>query len=300
MATITSKWFAKWRGAAVSLALSGNSIGQFVLIPLFTLYVANYGWRATYLAISLIMLVINTTVALLVMKGDPEKLGRRPFGGEAKTENARIDESLRTDLPDLGLLEAMRTRSFWLFLIVMFVCGSGDFLITTHLIPLVTDHGISPAIGGHMLAWLGLMSLAGILVAGPASDLIGNKIPIALTFLLRFFLFVLILRYQSLVSFYFFAVGFGFTLLITAPLNATLMGKLYGYTHLGILTGFVTTVHHLGGGFWAYVGGVVFDHTGSYRLAFVLSAIMALVAVICTIVIIERKHPVVSNEIRMI
>jgi MFS family permease len=294
MAAITSKWFIKWRGAAVSLALCGNSIGQFVLIPLFTIYVVRHGWRVSYFAIAVIMLVVNIILALFVIRGDPKDLAQEPFGREAKTEDPIVHEASKINLPDLGLSDAVRTRSFWLFLIVMFICGGGDFLVTTHLIPLVTDYGISATTAGHMLAWLGLMSLAGILIAGPASDLIGNKIPIGLTFLLRFFLFVMILKYQNLAFFYFFAVAFGFTLLITAPLNATLMGRLYGFTHLGILTGVVTTIHHLGGGFWAYLGGAIFDHTGSYRLAFILSAIMALIAVLSTLLIMERKHGVVG------
>ncbi len=184
----------------------------------------------------------------------------------------------------------MGTRSFWLYLIVMFVCGSGDFLMMTHLVPFVTDHGISTFTGGKMLAWFGLMSLVGILVAGPASDLIGNKIPIALTFVLRFILFLLILKYQNRGSFYVFALGFGFTFLITGPLTPTLLGRLYGFSHIGLISGFITTVHHLGGGFWAYMGGVIFDHTGSYRLAFILSALMALVAVFSTLLIVEKRH----------
>jgi len=134
--------------------------------------------------------------------------------------------------------------------------------------------------------------LPGILIAGPLSDMIGNKIPIILTFLMRFALFILILKFQGLVSFYVFACAFGFTLLITAPLNALLVGKLYGFSHVGLLSGFITTIHHLGGGFWAYLGGEIFDRTGSYELAFILSAIMALVAVLCTILIKEKRHKV--------
>jgi predicted MFS family arabinose efflux permease len=229
------------------------------------------------------------------MRGDPDDFGQRPFGyRREKGAGAGNHIASGTHLRDLGLQDAMHTRSFWLFLIVMFVCGSGDFLVATHLIPLVTDQGIAPVTAGSMLAWFGLMSLAGLLVAGPASDLIGNKIPIAVTFLLRFFLFLLILRYQTLGSFYCFSFAFGFTLLITAPLTATLMGRLYGFSHVGLITGFITTVHHVGGGFWAYMGGLIFDQTGSYQLAFVLSAIMALVAFFSSIFVIEKRHRVVS------
>jgi len=102
--------------------------------------------------------------------------------------------------------------------------------------------------------------------------------------------FFLILKYQNLTSFYIFALTFGFTHLITAPLTPPLIGKLYGFSHVGLISGFITTVHHSAGGFWAYMGGLIFDQTGSYRLALILSAIMALVAVLGTTVILERRH----------
>jgi MFS family permease len=294
MAAITSKWFEKWRGAAVSLALSGYCMGQFVLIPLCAVFVFRYGWRVSYFVIGLVMLVVNTILALWVIKGDPEDLGQKPFGHKNREETGAggLEGPSHAASVDLTLREAMRTRSFWFFLMVMFICGSGDFLVTTHLIPFLTDQGLSGTMAGKMLAWSGLMSLVGILVAGPVSDAVGNKIPIALTFLLRFSLFLMILKYQNLVSFYVFSLIFGFTFLITAPLTPTLIGRLYGVSHLGLITGFITTIHHVGGGFWAYIGGVVFDETGSYQLVFILSAIMALVAVFCTLFIIERRHGV--------
>ena len=293
-AALMSKWFERGRGLAVSMGLAGSCMGQFILVPVFTVLVLRYGWRISYFCIGLVMLVVIVTLALVVIKGDPHDLGLEPWGHENGV-NVRKDKDRKvTDINsrDLGLTDAMKTYTFWLFVAVMFVCGSGDFLVTTHLIPMVTDYNIPATTAGNMLAWLGLMSLPGILIAGPLSDRIGNKIPIALTFLMRFTLFILILKFQGLVSFYIFACAFGFTLLITAPLNALLVGKLYGFSHVGLLSGFITTIHHLGGGFWAYLGGEIFDRTGSYELAFILSAIMALVAVLCTILIKEKRHEV--------
>jgi len=291
IAALMSRWFVKWRGLAISLALSGNCLGQFALVPLFTLFAVQYGWRVSYLAIGLIMFAVNIMMALFVVKGNPDDLGTEPYGspGEEKVEGAGVISTLER-VRDLGLREAMRTYSFWLFLTAMFVCGSGDFLVITHLIPYVTDHGLSPTTGGNMLAWFGLMALGGVLVAGPASDLIGNKIPLAVTFLLRFLSFLLILNYQSVASFYIFSLTFGFTYLITGTLIPTTLGRLYGFLHIGLLSGFVTTVHHLGGGFWAYMGGFIFDRTGSYQLAFILSALMALIAFFCCIFVKERRH----------
>jgi len=245
------------------------------------------------------MLLVIIVLALMVIKGDPYELGLEPWGREARiskgTERGQKATSLISG--DLGLMDAMKTYSFWLFVTVMFVCGSGDFLVTTHLIPMVTDHNIPPTTAGNMLAWLGLMSLPGILIAGPLSDMIGNRIPIALTFLMRLILFILILKFQSLVSFYIFACAFGFTLLITAPLNALLVGRLYGFSHVGLLSGFITTIHHLGGGLWAYLGGEIFDRTGGYEPAFILSAVMAVAAVLCTILIKEKRHELVEGMV---
>ena len=293
-AILISKWFNKYQGLAVSLGLTGSCVGQFILVPAFTMVVPVYGWRISYFSIGLVMLVVIIALALLVIKGDPESLGLKPYGYE-EAEKITAAEERMAQAPvkgDLGLKEAIRTYSFWLFMLVNFVCGSGDFLVATHLIPFVTDHGISPTTGGNMLAWLGLMSLAGILIAGPLSDLIGIKIPFASTFLIRCLLFVMILHYQNTVSFYLLACFFGFTLLVGAPLTPILVGKMYGLSHVGFLTGIFVTIHHLGGGFWAYVGGIIFDHTGSYRMAFIISALMAMAAFISMMLIREERHQV--------
>ncbi|MBM4278974.1 MAG: MFS transporter, partial [Deltaproteobacteria bacterium] len=293
IATITSKWFEKRRGLAISLALSGNSLGHFALIPLFSLFTFSYGWRALYLSIGIIMLIVNLLIAFFVIRGDPHHLGLKPLGeGGDKVGDRELKGNPLSpkDNQDFGLKQAMRTRSYWFFVVTMFICGGGDYFATTHLIPLATDYGASSQTAGNMLGWYGLMSLAGILVAGPAADRFGNKAPIVLTFALRFFLYLLALQFKTVPSLYLFALLFGFTHLITAPLTPMLIGKLYGVRSIGVLTGFVNTVHFLGGGFWAYIAGVIFDETGSYQLAFLLLAAMAAVAVLCSLGIVERRH----------
>ncbi|MEW6663790.1 MAG: MFS transporter [Thermodesulfobacteriota bacterium] len=295
MATLTSKWFDRLRGLAISLSMSGVSIGQFVLVPFFSLLTGSYGWRASYLYMGIIMLVVNVLLAAFVIRGDPHHLGLKPLGWKEKavTEAPGKDRSPPAGhQEDFGLRQAMRTPSYWFFAVAMFICGGGDYFATTHLIPLATDLGISAQTAGNMLGWYGLMSLAGILMAGPAADRIGSKVPMAITFLLRVFLWVMILKYKSVSSLYGFALLFGFTHLVTAALIPMLTLRLYGSTHLGILTGFINTVHFLGGGVWAYAAGVLFDLTGSYQLAFLVSAVAAGVATVCSLLIVERRHRV--------
>jgi nitrate/nitrite transporter NarK len=78
--------------------------------------------------------------------------------------------------------------------------------------------------------------------------------------------------------------------LITAPLTPMLIGKLFGTAHLGAITGLINAAHFLGGGFWTYMAGVIFDRTGNYQLTFMLSALMAFVAVISMVFVREKRH----------
>ena len=291
IAAMISKWFEHNRGLVISLTLSGNCIGQFVLVPVFSDLVLEFGWRTSCIIIALCIFVVNTTLALFVIKSEPGHLEPKNYCRQEPTGNQIIDGSeISIPARDLNLKEAMKTTPFWLYLVVMFVCGGGDFLVTAHLVPMVTDLNISPSIAANMLAWFGLLSMGGILIAGPVSDRIGNKIPIALCFVLRLMLLVLILSHQNIYTFYIFAAMFGFTFLITAPLTTTLVGKLYGFSHIGLISGFITMIHHMGGGLWVYIGGWSFDITGSYQWSFYVSAVMAGIALICTLMIKEGRY----------
>ena len=131
-----------------------------MLVPLFSDVVLKYGWRTSYLVIGLIILVVNTTLVLLVIKSEPEDPRVISYGHKhpSGTKGASESGDSKTKKRDLSLKEAMKTSPFWLFLIVMFICGSGDFLVATHLVPMVTDFNISPGVAADMLAWFGLLS----------------------------------------------------------------------------------------------------------------------------------------------
>ena len=285
ISTLVSKWFDKGRGLAISLSLAGSSVGAFVLVRILSRFSVSYGWRTSYLCLGLVMLLVNSLLAIFVIKGDPRHLGM-----SEGVVHSRGDTGAVKGAAALSLRQAMATRSFWLFLATMFVCGSGDYLATSHFINFATDIGVSPITAGNMMSWYGLLSFAGILVAGPAADRIGSKMPIVLTFVLRFLLYLFIVRYKSVPSLYVFALLFGFTHLITAPLTPMLMGRLYGFRQIGLLTGVVNTVHFLGGGIFTYVTGVIFDRTGSYQMAFIVAAAMAGAAALCSSFIAERSH----------
>jgi MFS family permease len=299
--TLVGKWFERRRGLYVTLAFAGTCIGQFLLVPFISQMTESSGWRAANLWIAGVCVVVNLPLAFGILRGEPGDFGLEPFGrgggavrGSAMPTAAvpaSAEVAAATPAPrDLTLTEAMSTPSLWLFTIALFACGSADFLVLMHLVAMVRDHGISDGVAASMLAWLGLVSLPGMLIAGPMAKRVGNKMPIAATFVLRFALFAMLLLVKNTATFWVFSIGFGLTLLVAAPLTTTLISDLYGLKHLGFITGFVNTVHTIGGGVGAYLGGVVFGHTGGYNAAFVASGAFAVVAAVCSFLIQERRH----------
>lgn len=285
-AALASKWFHRNRGLGVSLTLCGGPVGQFVMVPPATQVIQTHGWRWVFIGLGLVVLVVNLAIAAALLK-NPPGLQSRPLPGSAAP--ARINPPASAQR-DLTLAQALQTPSFWFFTILMFVCGGGDYLVITHLAPMVTDAGIPARTAGDMLAWFGLMGMAGLLVTGPLTDRFGNKLPAAATFALRFLIFGLILFSGTVFSFYVFALAFGFTMFITAPITTTLLARMYGLSHIGLISGVVTTVHHFSGGLWAYFGGAVFDRTGSYRPIFFAYACFSVLAFVCGLLIRERRH----------
>lgn len=122
-AALMSKWFKRHRGLAISLALSGNCLGQFALVPLITSFVSAQGWRASYFLMGLVILIVNVFLVLMVIRGDPKELGYRAYGSDATEIGSEEshEEKSPTRIRDLGLKEALHTRSYWFYIILMFV-----------------------------------------------------------------------------------------------------------------------------------------------------------------------------------
>lgn len=135
---------------------------------------------------------------------------------------------------------------------------------------------------------MGLLGLIGVLTAGVISDSWGAARPTALCFAFRIGIFTYIIFFQSTPSILVFALLYGFTFLITAPLTLVFVANIFGTERLGTLSGLISMVHQFGGGLGAFVGGYIFDHWGSYENAFVLMLAFAILGVLFTLMIRER------------
>ena len=272
-----SRWFERGRGTATSAAMSGNALGQLIIITALASALVHIGWRNAYITLGVVNLLIVVPLVIAFVRSDPEPT--QPTDPESPRTAEPAALSMRT---------IFSSHQLWLLLVVYAICGFQDFFIATHIVAFAQDKGLSAAFSGSLYAFMGLLGMLGVMSAGLLADRFGSTRPTALCFLARIACFGLIIFSQSTTAIVIFALLYGFTFLITAPLTVTFAGNMFGAPRLGMMSGIINMTHHIAGGIGALVGGLVFDARGSYDAAFILMLVLAVVASALTFTVRER------------
>jgi MFS family permease len=281
-----SRWFTRRRAMANSAAISGNAIGQLVIITLLASFLTTLGWRTSYAVLGAANLAIVLPVVLAAARSRPPALHRgtvSPVGPQRPV----VTGTLRS---------VLGSRQLWLLVVVYGVCGFQDFFVATHIVAFALDQGMGSVLAGNMLAFMGILGLMGVLTSGVLADAFGATRPVALCFLIRLPVFAFVLYFQDTPAIIAFALLYGFTFLITAPLAVVFAESLFGPNRLGTVSGLINMVHQIAGGLGAFVGAVIFDRWDSYDGAFVLMMVLAGVAVIATLFLQRRVDRLVAAQ----
>ena len=265
-----SRWFPKHLGLANSIAISGMGAGQLVIILVLTAQLESIRWRGAFVVLAALGLLLIVPLAFLSI---PE-----PAPGAAETPDAPLGNT-KSELKPSDLL---RDSKLWYLLVIYAICGFQDFFVATHVVAFARDQGMGAVVSGNLFASMGLVGLAGVLMTGFVSDRFGPMLPTLICFAIRIVLFGLITVTTSVVAIISFALVYGFTFWITAPLTLVFVRKYFGTAHLGMLTGIVAMVHHGAGGLGAYAGGIVYDVSGSYQIIFQIMLIVSFAALLTT------------------
>ena len=304
-----SRWFERGRGTATSAAMSGNALGQLIIITALASALVHIGWRNAYFTLGVVNLLIVVPLVLAFARSAPETpsplMEEEPAPSEGRGHEG--ENSVRSE-PDDGPIRSepveppapprettalpagtiFTSRQLWLLLVVYAICGFQDFFVATHVVAFAQDKGLTVAFSGTLYAFMGLLGLFGVMSAGILADRFSSTLPTALCFIGRIACFTLIIVSQSTLAIVVFALLYGFTFLITAPLTITFAGSMFGAPRLGMMSGIINMTHHIAGGLGALVGGIVFDARGSYDLAFILMLALAVIASALTFTIRER------------
>ena len=253
-------------GLANAAAISGQSFGQLVMIAALAAVLAQIGWRSVFVWLAAAHVVLIPLFIYALPGRAHQPAAHAPPAGD----------SLRS---------AARTRQFWLLLAIYAICGLQDFFVGTHVVAFAQDRGMDALFAGNLLALMGLTALVGVLAAGAISDRAGPLLATAVAFAARIAVFGLVAIDQSAPSVSIFALVYGATFLVTAPLTVLFVRDSFGTKHLGALTGLITMVHQVFGGIGAYGGALAFDATGSYDAAFYLVLAASAVALVLTLML---------------
>ena len=257
-----SRRFPGRTGFANAITTSGVGIGQLFIISALTAALAAIGWRTGFVWLAIVNLAL-VPIVILAMRGSEAAV---PPPAPSHTDTGQ------------SLSQAVRGRQFWLLTIIYAICGFQDFFVSTHVVAFALDKGAGALFSGNLLAAMGLAGVAGVLLTGLWSDRAGPKPATLFCFVLRIAIFALILVDQSTVSLTVFALVFGITFWITAPLTVIFARDAFGTAHLGALSGLIVMIHHMCGGLGAYLGAMLFDAQGHYNGAFVLMLVLSVAA----------------------
>jgi predicted MFS family arabinose efflux permease len=254
---------ASRRSWAMGVAAAAGSFGQFLMVPVENLLIAQFGWQQALFVLSAFALAI---VPLAVGLKEPATRLASPATG-----------------PVVGVRQAMREafadRSFQLITAGYFVCGFQVVFIGVHMPSYLKDHGMAPQVATVALALIGLFNVFGTYAAGVLGQHLAKKHVLAAIYALRSLVIVVFLAVPlSPLSVYVFAAVMGLLWLSTVPPTNALVAQIFGVRHLSMLGGFVFLSHQIGSFLGVWLGGVLYDRTGSYDVVWWIAIALGLFA----------------------
>jgi MFS family permease len=249
------------RSWAMGVAAAAGSFGQFLMVPIEGQLIARLGWHTALLVLAAAVLLI---VPLAFGLREPR---RAAIGGQKQQSIGQ------------AVAEAFRYPSFRLLMAGYFVCGFQVVFIGVHMPSYLRDKGLSPEVASYALALIGLFNVFGTYVAGTLGQrLAKRKILSAIYFGRAIAISLFLIVPISPVSVYVFASVMGFLWLSTVPPTNALVAQIFGIAHLSMLSGFVFLGHQVGSFLGVWLGGFLYDRTGSYDVVWYLSIALGVLA----------------------
>lgn len=266
------------RGRAVGLGTAGSSAGQFLVVPLAGLAIQGFGWQAALMAMAAAALLMIPLALPLSDKPAPVAAG----AAAADSETAGA-----------ALSRAFRDSSFWCLFFGFFVCGVHVSFLTVHLPGFVHSCGLPLYVGAGAISVIGLFNIGGSLLSGELTQRWRRRELLVGIYAARGVLMAgFMMAEKTTASVMIFSALMGVLWLSTVPPTVALCARNWGTRWLATIFGIVFLGHQLGGFTGAFLGGLVFDRTGSYDLMWVFGILVAAFAALIHIPVRDGPKPV--------
>jgi len=270
---VVARWFSRRRGTALSVLGSASMTGMSLLVPAVTWLILTVGWRATYVVIAGLILVIALPLCLWVMRDSPESVGLTADGAP------RLPGAPTGAVERVSAGEALRTLAFWQLAGSFFTCGFSMSLLSAHGIPMLTDHGYSPMFASWALGVLGGSSIGFTVMLGAISDRFGRRPVLASIYAGRVLIFAgFFLIRDNPTAILAVAVLGGITMAGTGSMTSALTADIYGRFSVSSVFGLIFLVHQTGSALGSWLAGVLFEATGGYGPAYAVACVFLVAA----------------------
>ena len=287
--TLISIWFVEKRGKAVAVGAIGSACSQGLYPSIAHRLINNSGWRNAWVSLGFALWTLLLIPVALFIRRSPESVGQLPDGGKKNTGDMPGKQNAGNKIEaSFTLRQAMKTRAFWLLLIT----GTSLPLLATalffHHVSLMGSMGISPAVAASVYIVIGPMNMLGTFTAGFMADKIPNRYLLAASQLLMIatmlWIFTISSTWQALV----YGAMMGLTIGFSSNINTVIWANYFGRRRLGSIRGVAAACMVTSAALGPLPFGFLFDNTGSYSLAILISLSLPL---ICSITALLARPP---------
>lgn len=268
---------AEKRSWAMGVAAAAGSFGQFLMVPTEGFLISSLGWKEA-------LLVLSAAVLLIVPLA---------FGLREKT-SAGAAPVKREQTIVQALAEAFKYPSFQLLMAGYFVCGFQVVFIGVHMPSYLKDKSLPPEVASYALALIGLFNVFGTYAAGALGQRMPKKNILAGIYFARALVIAIFISVPlSPLSVYIFSAVMGMLWLSTVPPTNAAVAQIFGIQHLSMLGGFIFFSHQIGSFLGVWLGGYLYDRTGSYDIVWYLSIALGIFAGLVNLPV--RETPIVRT-----
>jgi len=266
----------RYRMIAIGAGTAAGSFGQFLFAPFGVALIDNVGWQQALLVFGgLLLLILPLAFALATPPNAP-----KPPGAAENADNQTLMGALA---------EAFGHRSYIFLVLGFFTCGFQLAFITLHLPAYLIDRGLSAQVGGWALATIGLFNIIGSISVGWLAGRYPRRYLLAINYFLRaVFIAAFVLLPASTVTTLLFAAGMGLMWLSTVPPTSGIVSLMFGTRWLATIYGFVFFSHQVGGFLGAWMGGLLYERTGSYDIVWWLAVFFGVFSALINLPIEEK------------